>query len=915
MSNSAGRIEITENTLLKLLVRRGSNSERLVIPLSEGELGYTVDTRRLFVGDGITQGANVVSLFLYFGTGHPYTWAAEAEVGDVAYDSIAGGVYRLASKPYNTQSNWTLFTGPLANRVDQESIVLDQSTGTISVGVVSGTQIDPALAGLGLQFSSPRVLQTTPNQEFDVITTRDNEYINIPQNIQFGQAGGSSIFKLPSYDGPQGAVLTTDSFGNLAFQLPGIGTSYLVLSSNQVPVGSIVQYGSGGAFNKSSSSVPHGYFLCDGSTKDGTIFSALCAAIGLYYGGSGSNFKVPNLTASDYVYIIKYLEDVVTDVTTITVDGVSLTAYNLDSGNFQNTITLPNTGIDFLLGVPDYVSKTYVDTNITSLSASVDASTTALSAAVDATIKAVLPPLTTYTYLDSTRPGRLIYPDMNCGITNIGFRHSLILDAANTLRVCGLGAAFAVGNPIGTGNSDSIVDYFTNLVIPITGTSEIAISALSVGNGVLVLTNEGRLFGGGSNSRGFCGIDSLQTGLTAYEQLNWEYFNSRPVTAVATSYNGDGNQSPDVSVYAINDQGDLFGWGYNASGELGIGNVALTAKPTQLNIANWKQTAVGSLQVTTALTGKKFKKIVVGGQGAASCAFAIDTENRLYAAGDNSDGQLGLGFPSDRCTVFYPVTSIFKSPDPGGDSKMQLVSSGITEAITVDDVYIGGYNTQYMTTYILTGGYVWAAGSNRNGSLGIGFAAGANDSTRFRPVSGYYPLATRFNQLSGVASLAINSIASTVSPGVVAIHDDATLSVWGYNGNYSLGEGTLNNLIVPKRPLAPFRAIKKVQFNTDTQFVLTTAGDIYTVGGANANGVAGNGTNSANTSKIKVLTPPNVTFQDFVTLGTSTTRWVLAIANDRYGRKELYGWGYNDAGTLGANRAITKAWVPLKIQL
>ena len=64
MSNSAGRIEITENTLLKLLIRRGSNTERTNVVLSEGELGYTVDTRRLFVGDGVTTGAFPTSLFL-----------------------------------------------------------------------------------------------------------------------------------------------------------------------------------------------------------------------------------------------------------------------------------------------------------------------------------------------------------------------------------------------------------------------------------------------------------------------------------------------------------------------------------------------------------------------------------------------------------------------------------------------------------------------------------------------------------------------------------------------------------------------------------------------------------------------------------------------------------------------------------
>jgi hypothetical protein len=58
-------IEITSDTLVKILVRRGQNSDRITTILSEGELGYTVDTQRLFVGDGVSQGGRPVSnLFL-----------------------------------------------------------------------------------------------------------------------------------------------------------------------------------------------------------------------------------------------------------------------------------------------------------------------------------------------------------------------------------------------------------------------------------------------------------------------------------------------------------------------------------------------------------------------------------------------------------------------------------------------------------------------------------------------------------------------------------------------------------------------------------------------------------------------------------------------------------------------------------
>ena len=53
-------IEILENTLLKLLVRRGTNHDRKQITLETGELGYTTDLKRLYIGDGVTPGGILV---------------------------------------------------------------------------------------------------------------------------------------------------------------------------------------------------------------------------------------------------------------------------------------------------------------------------------------------------------------------------------------------------------------------------------------------------------------------------------------------------------------------------------------------------------------------------------------------------------------------------------------------------------------------------------------------------------------------------------------------------------------------------------------------------------------------------------------------------------------------------------------
>jgi hypothetical protein len=62
---------------MSLKIRRGTNSERLTITPVEGELIYTTDTKRLFVGDGATVGGNVVSLSL----------AVDPSTGNVTFNS------------------------------------------------------------------------------------------------------------------------------------------------------------------------------------------------------------------------------------------------------------------------------------------------------------------------------------------------------------------------------------------------------------------------------------------------------------------------------------------------------------------------------------------------------------------------------------------------------------------------------------------------------------------------------------------------------------------------------------------------------------------------------------------------------------------------------------------------------------
>ena len=97
----AKKIEILENTLLKLLVRRGDDADRQNITLSEGELGYTTDSKRLYIGDGSTQGG-LITGNKFLGSVADHTALVEGAVGDIAYNTTNNILYT------KTSSGWEM---------------------------------------------------------------------------------------------------------------------------------------------------------------------------------------------------------------------------------------------------------------------------------------------------------------------------------------------------------------------------------------------------------------------------------------------------------------------------------------------------------------------------------------------------------------------------------------------------------------------------------------------------------------------------------------------------------------------------------------------------------------------------------------------------------------------------------------
>ena len=98
-------------TIVKLKVRRGSDDQRKTIILDQGEVGYTLDTKRLFVGDGSKLGGHVIGNkgLGTFTTIESLGDVTGAQIGDVGYANSL--LFMLTSLPYEYNSGGAYLSG------------------------------------------------------------------------------------------------------------------------------------------------------------------------------------------------------------------------------------------------------------------------------------------------------------------------------------------------------------------------------------------------------------------------------------------------------------------------------------------------------------------------------------------------------------------------------------------------------------------------------------------------------------------------------------------------------------------------------------------------------------------------------------------------------------------------------------
>lgn len=287
--------------------------------------------------------------------------------------------------------------------------------------------------------------------------------------------------------------------------------------------------------------------------------------------------------------------------------------------------------------------------------------------------------------------------------------------------------------------------------------------------------------------------------------------------------------SGDFHSLAIRGTGTIWSWGADQFGELGRAPRANRSSPVQIGaLSNWSRVATGNNHV-----------------------ISVKTDGTLWSWGYNGNGELGLGNNIDRSS---PV-------QVGSDNNWSNVSGGANHSLAIK-----------------TNGTLWAWGANTAGETGHGISRGVGVSGILSPLQ-----------------VGTDSDWENIAGGnyfTLAIKKNGTLWAWGHNPNGNLGTGNITSYSFPQQvgSLTGWSKIAASNNQTGTchSLAVKTDGTLW-AWGVGSLGALGNGTTSDRSSPIQI--------------GTGTG-WIGVDAGDRLSialkqNGTIWTWGQNVSGQLG----------------
>ena len=212
----------------------------------------------------------------------------------------------------------------------------------------------------------------------------------------------------------------------------------------------------------------------------------------------------------------------------------------------------------------------------------------------------------------------------------------------------------------------------------------------------IYLFNNGEVWNNGFNTNG-----ELGTGDTTTQSLPRRVVGLSDVKIVKVSSGYGPATSGQRHVLALDDQGYVWVWGYNNTGQLGNGNVT-----SQLSAQRLPRSYFGGEKVIDIIA-------VTQSGNTSHWSYARVASDNLYAWGYNGNYQLGLGDTTNR---YRPVKMVNWDPVANSGIKKLQVWCGISGAGSL---------------MILDGlGYLWHTGSDPVGHAGFAVAAQRTQLTK-----------------------------------------------------------------------------------------------------------------------------------------------------------------------------------------
>lgn len=314
--------------LIKLTIRRGTDQQRQSVVLEQGELGFTTDHKRLWIGDGVLSGGHIIGAKIHTPITSGKTSLTTATKGDVVYENSL--LFQLTGSNYSLSADW----GNISTKPDLSYIQLDDNNKlTLVENSIDNNKFAPSAAynAGGIKATTSYGLSViTDNTTIEIsdnaVQIKDNgvnENKIISSALNKGLLGGSgTVIEVdadPTYFGFIGTTLTLSA-------IPPKSVTFTTINPDIIGDGLIYDGGS---------NTIAAYISGINATLDNTS-----GVIGLATVGTGETSNWAQITKDQYGRVTNIVSSLVSALTCNTTSDV-VSAFN----GFPNQVVDGNPGL------------------------------------------------------------------------------------------------------------------------------------------------------------------------------------------------------------------------------------------------------------------------------------------------------------------------------------------------------------------------------------------------------------------------------------------------------------------------------------------------------------------------------------------------------------------------------------------